>query len=273
MNASADEPPLLANDEPAPFEIVDRRGRSPLLFVCDHASNRIPRSLGGLGLSASARADHIAWDIGALDVARRLAHALGGTLIATAYSRLVIDCNRRLQDPSCIAAESDGIAVPGNRGLTPAQRRARADLLYHPYHRAIRDLLTEKAAAHPSVVFASIHSFTPVFQTFRRPWHIGILWNRDESLAAPMMQALRRNSEIVVGENEPYSARDEVGYTIVEHAERAGRPHLMIEIRQDLIDTAAGAARWAAILGNAIAEACAAAGVSLDAVGEPARGS
>ncbi len=256
---SASLPPLLAGDEPPPFEIVNAGGASPLVLVCDHASNRVPRALHHLGLAPAPLREHIAWDIGAADVARRLARRFDAPLALTGYSRLVIDCNRALNDPSSIAAESDGIAVPGNRGLSQGQRLQRAETLFKPYHDAVARLVAHKH--EPAIV--SIHSFTPVFQRTRRPWHVGVLWNEDRRIALPLIEALRRNPELVVGDNEPYSARDGVGYTIAAHAERAGLAHVALEIRQDLIATLAGAEQWADSVGDALEAAFAAAGFAI----------
>ncbi|HEY7608154.1 MAG TPA: N-formylglutamate amidohydrolase [Alphaproteobacteria bacterium] len=262
--------PLLAGDEPPPFEIVNAGGASALVFVCDHASNRVPRALHHLGLGLVPLREHIAWDIGAADVARRLSRRFDAPLALTAYSRLVIDCNRALNDPSSIPAESDGVAVPGNRGLSQGERLQRAEALFKPYHDAVARLIAAKAerGAPPAVV--SIHSFTPIFQRTRRPWHVGVLWNEDRRIALPLLDALRRETDLVVGDNEPYSARDGVGYTIVTHAERAGLAHVAIEIRQDMIATAAGAEHCAGIVGDAFAAAFAAAGIALPAPGRAA---
>ena len=259
--------PLLAGDEPPPFEIVNAGGAAPLVLVCDHASNRVPRALHHLGLAPAPLREHIAWDIGAADVARRLSRRFDAPLALTAYSRLVIDCNRALADPTSIPAESDGIAVPGNRGLSQGERLQRAETLFKPYHEAVARLVAHKSAhgAPPAVV--SIHSFTPVFQRTRRPWHVGVLWNEDRRLASPLMEALRRHDDLVVGDNEPYSARDRVGYTIATHAESAGLPHVALEIRQDLIAITAGAEQWAGIVGDALKAAFAAAGVAPAAPG------
>jgi predicted N-formylglutamate amidohydrolase len=245
--------PLLAPDEPPPFEIVNPTGPARLVLVCDHASNRVPRALRHLGLAPAPLREHIAWDIGAADVARHLARRFGAPLALTSYSRLVIDCNRALGDPTSIAAESDGIPVPGNRGLSQGERNQRAETLFHPYHAAVARLVAEKAKSAPPVI-VSIHSFTPVFQRTRRRWHVGVLWNADDRLARPLQRALQRHPELVVGDNEPYSARDGVGYTIAEHAERAGLVHVMIEVRQDLIATSSGAEHWAATIGDALEE-------------------
>ena len=255
-------PPLLAGDEPPPFEIANAAGAAPIMFVCDHASNRVPRALRRLGLAAAPLREHIAWDIGAADVARRLARRFDAPLALTNYSRLVIDCNRSPSDPTSIPAESDGIAVPGNRGLSPGLRLQRADALFEPYQDAVARLIAQKAEHGPPPAVISLHSFTPVFQRTRRPWHVGVLWNEDRRLAIPLMDALARHPGLAVGDNEPYSARDGVGYTIATHAERAALPHVALEIRQDLIATASGADTWAGSVGEALAAAFAAAGIA-----------
>jgi predicted N-formylglutamate amidohydrolase len=258
-------PPLLARDEPAPFEIVNADGAAPVVLVCDHASNYVPRALHSLGLAPAPLREHIAWDIGAADVARRLARRFDAPLALTGYSRLVIDCNRQLNDPSSIPAESDGIPVPGNRGLSQGERLQRAETLFKPYHEAVARLIAHKTqhASPPAVV--SIHSFTPVFQRTRRPWHVGVLWNQDRRIAIPLLEALGRNEDLTVGDNEPYSARDGVGYTIAVHAEHAGLAHVALEIRQDLIAISAGAEQWAEIVGGALEAAFATAGIALAA--------
>lgn len=261
------QPRLLADDEPPPFEIVNADGAAPLLLVCDHASNRVPRGLHQLGLAPAPLRDHIAWDIGAADVARRLARRFDAPLALTNYSRLVLDCNRALSDPTSIPAESDGIPVPGNRGLSQRQRLQRAEALFKPYHEAVDAMTARKTEREPATAFVSIHSFTPVFQRTRRPWHVGILWNEDGRLALPLMEALRRDANLVVGDNEPYTGRDATGYSIQQHAERRGLPHVAVEIRQDLIATLAGAEEWADRLATALAEALPASGIRLAAAG------
>jgi predicted N-formylglutamate amidohydrolase len=238
---------LLAPDEKPAFELFNGEGRARVLFVCDHASAAVPRALGDLGLSPADFQRHIAIDIGAADVARRLAGALDAPLVLSGYSRLVIDCNRRLDHPTSIPEESDGTPVPANRSLSPADRGARAAACFEPYHAAIAGRLAAASA------LVSIHSFTPVFKGFVRPWQIGVLWNRDGRLAAPLMAQLGAIDGVTIGDNQPYSARDGHGYTMERHAERAGLPHVLIEIRQDLIDTQHGAAAWAERLRQALA--------------------
>jgi predicted N-formylglutamate amidohydrolase len=147
---------------------------------------------------------------------------------------------------------SDGTAVPGNRGLSAADRAARAAALYHPYHDAIERRLDAFAARGASPAIVSIHSFTPVMNGFVRPWHIGILWDKDPRIAEPLIAGLRARGDLVVGDNEPYSARQPAGYTLLRHAEPAGLPHALLEIRQDLIDTPAGVEEWAGIVAAAL---------------------
>ncbi len=234
---------LLGPDDPPPFEEIP--GDAPVLLVCDHASRRVPRALDGLALPSARLEEHIGWDIGAAAVTRLLAPLLGAAAVLCGYSRLVIDCNRDLADPSSIASASDGVVVPGNRDLSPEARVLRRDEIFAPYHAAITARLDRirKAGHGPAVI--SIHSFTPVMQGFARPWHVGILWDDDPRIAVPLLAALRTEPGLTVGDNQPYSARDPVGYTVEHHAQRRGLAHVAIELRQDLIAADAGARDWA----------------------------
>jgi predicted N-formylglutamate amidohydrolase len=238
--------PLLGSDEPSPVELVNAGGRSSAVLVCDHASNRVPRQLGSLGLDAIQLSDHIGWDPGAADVARRLSTLLDAPLVLSGYSRLVIDCNRPLRSAESIAEQSGGVPVPGNHGLSPLERESRINALFRPYHDAI-DRLLDGRTRRPSLLL-SIHSFTPVLNGRPRPWHIGVSHWRDRRLAALMLGAVAHSGEFTVGDNEPYPIDDDVDYTIPVHGEARGLPSVMIEIRQDGIQTAAGAAAWAARL-------------------------
>jgi predicted N-formylglutamate amidohydrolase len=251
--APAAVPPLLGPDDPPAVEVVNPEGRAQLVFVCDHASRAIPRALGTLGLGAAALDRHIAWDIGIAEVTRRLAARLDAPAILAGYSRLVIDCNRRLDDPTSIVEVSDEVAIPGNLNLSPEARRARATACFHPFHKAIVAAI-ERAHGRGLVPgIASMHSFTPVMAGFRRPWHVGLLWNNDPRMRDRVHALLAEDAGLTIGDNQPYSARAAQGYTIARHAEAAGLPHIMIELRQDLIEHPAGIEAWAARLGDLFA--------------------
>ncbi len=240
---------LLMPDEPPAFEMVNADGDGSAVLVCDHASNRIPRRLGTLGLDADQLSDHIAWDPGAAEVARRLALQLDAPLVLSGYSRLVIDCNRPLGSTESIAEHSAGVPVPGNIGLSPEARVNRIAALYRPYHDAIARLLDGRAQ-RPSLLL-SIHSFTPVLNGRGRPWHIGVSHWRDPRLTELMLGALALDGALNVGTNEPYAIEDDIDYTIPVHAEGRGLPGIMVEMRQDGIRTAADAAVWATRLARA----------------------
>jgi predicted N-formylglutamate amidohydrolase len=243
---------LLGPDDKPPFEIVNAKGAAPLLIVCDHASRSVPASLNQLGLADALLMRHIGWDIGAAEVTRHLARRFDAPAVLSGYSRLVVDCNRRLDTPGAMPEASDGVEVPGNRGLSPSQREARAQALYRPYHAAIAERLADFARRRVSPAILSVHSFTPVMDGFVRPWHVGVLWDKDPRLPVPLIENLNGPGRII-GDNQPYSAREPAGYTMLAHAEPVGLPHALLEIRQDLIDTADGAAGWAAIIADALA--------------------
>jgi predicted N-formylglutamate amidohydrolase len=237
---------LLSADEPAAVEHCHARGKAPVVLTCDHASHRIPAALGMLGLTEVVIQQHIGWDIGAAAVTRRLAPLLDAPAVLAGYSRLVIDCNRPVDDPSSIPPESDGIAIPGNAGLDNAAIAMRRSSLHAPYHAAVESeaVRIERAGVVPAIV--SIHSFTPQMKGFARPWHVGVLWDADGRIALPLLAALRGELDpALVGDNLPYSARAPVGYTQRFHAFDRGRPHVAIELRQDLVHEEAGAAAWA----------------------------
>jgi predicted N-formylglutamate amidohydrolase len=245
--------PLLGPDDPPPVRVINAKGVAPILFVCDHASRAVPRSLAQLGLADELLLRHIGWDIGAAMVTSHLSRRFDASAVLAGYSRLVVDCNRDLAHPASMPAVSDGVDVPGNRELCADARRARADALYWPYHAAIRERLVAFRSHGIVPALISIHSFTPVMNGFNRPWHVGILWDKDGRIAVPLIENLRGDPEIVVGDNEPYSAREPAGYTTGAHAVPVGLPHVAVEIRQDLIEDDAGAEHWARIFGDALA--------------------
>lgn len=258
---------LLAAHEPAAFTHWRPAHPRPWLLACDHASARIPASLGDLGVPPEHRLAHIAWDIGAGELTLELARRLEAPAILAAYSRLVVDCNRPLDDAGAMPESSDGVDIPGNRGLDAAAREQRAEALYWPYHRAVAAELSALGAAGSSPVLVAIHSFTPVMQGKRRPWHVGVLWDRDPRLAVPLLAALREERGLVVGDNEPYSGREPPGFTIDHHAAAAGLAHVALEIRQDLLATPSGIAGWAQRLHRVLEPL-----LALPGLGDPAAG-
>lgn len=245
--AAMPEIQLLAPGEPPPFRVLNEDVASPILLLCDHASRYMPSSLGNLGLDPVALRSHLAWDIGAGATTEHLAEALGVTAVLAGYSRLVVDCNRKLLDAQAFLEFGDGVVINGNRGLDQADRQARADAIYWPYHAAISQQLDRLHSAGCAPIILAMHSFTPVMEGVQRPWEIGILWDKDPRVPDVLIAELRR-AGINVGDNEPYSGRGPQDFTIDHHAESRGLPHAGIEIRQDLISDEHGVERIAGLL-------------------------
>lgn len=243
---------MLTTKETPAFESVEGSADRPILFVCDHASNRIPEALGGLGLEPEHLVDHIAWDIGAGAVAHRLRDRFDGSAVFASYSRLVVDLNRAPTDASLIPCISDSVLVPANLSVTSTERQERIETLFEPYHAEVDRLVDGFVERGQSPAFLGIHSFTSHFHRLLRPWHIGILWDKDPRLAVPMLQYLRSLPGVCIGDNEPYSGRHPADYSIDHHAEARGLAHVGIEIRQDLIGDEEGQARWAGYIGDAL---------------------
>jgi predicted N-formylglutamate amidohydrolase len=243
---------LLAPDEPPPVLQAGRRGASKFVIVVDHASPRIPRRLGDLGLPASELQRHIAWDIGSLAVAQRVAAALEAPLVAQNYSRLVIDCNRDPRVAASIPTLSETVEIPGNIGLSAEQAAARRTEIFDPYHEQIRALLDERLAAGCPTILVAQHSMTDLFKGVRRRMHAAVLYNRDRRFAGLVLDALRGDSELLIADNEPYFVSDETDYTIPRHGEARGLPHVEIEIRQDLLRDETGQAQWAQRIAQAL---------------------
>ena len=245
---------LLAAADPAPVTVYNGNGRSPLLLVADHAGNIFPRALGRLGISAAEAARHIALDIGIANLSRMVADALDAALIQQNYSRLVIDCNRPPGAATSIPEISEVTPVPGNVGLSTAERMAREWEIFRPYHDAIAAELERRREAKAPTALIALHSFTPVFKAAARPWHAALLYHRDPRLARALL-ALLRNDGLTVGDNEPYFVSDETDYTIPVHGERRNIPHALVEIRQDLLADEKGQREWAQRLARIVPEA------------------
>jgi len=247
--------PLLGAGEPPAFIELQKLGRSNFVITVDHASARIPLRLGTLGLPPAELQRHIAWDIGALGVARRVAEALDAPLIAQNYSRLVIDCNRDPKVESSIPLISESSEIPGNMNLSEAEILRRRAEIFDPYHRRIRELLDERLAAGRLTILVAQHSMTDVYKGVRREMHAAILYNRDRRFAGLVLDALRRDAALVVGDNEPYFVSDDTDYTVPRHGEQRSLPHVEIEIRQDLIGNEAGQSQWGARISDVLQQA------------------
>jgi len=237
--------PLLTADEPVAFTLERPQGRSEFLLVCDHASRLVPHSLGSLGLDETQLASHIAWDIGAAGVAKRLSTALDATLLLQSYSRLVIDCNRPPGSASSIPTQSEYVRIAANEGLTTADKAARAAEIFAPYHGAISTVLDQRQAAGTRTLLVCVHSFTPVYLGQTRPWKVGLMYRRDLRLGRALLELLRQDASLHAGENQPYAISDDTDYTIPVHGEARRLPHVGIEIRQDLITDTHGQQEWA----------------------------
>ncbi|MBT5434912.1 MAG: hypothetical protein HOI34_20915 [Rhodospirillaceae bacterium] len=237
---------MLSEKDPAPFELVNPEGKAPCLIVCDHASSVIPESLGELGVDQQHRLEHIAWDIGAAVMARRLAELFDAPAVLAGFSRLVVDCNRYLDDPSAFVLTSDTIAVPGNMAMTDSERAQRVAQIFRPYHNAIEDALErfEDAGIVPAVI--ACHTMTDKMRGGQlRPQEFTMCWARDDRLPVPVMDRLIARGDTVVGDNEPYGMDLGEDYTVPEHAMRRGLPYLQFEVRQDLVTRDEDARAWA----------------------------
>jgi len=256
MDATPPKPPaartLISRDDPAPFVVLEEHGRAPALVVCDHASRAFPRSLDRLGLPELPSWQHIAWDIGAGELARGLAHALDAPAVLAGYSRLVVDCNRSPDDEEAFRKESDGWTVPGNQHLTAADRRVRLASFFDPYHECIEAMLGGFRGRNLLPLLVAVHSFSPTLAGNTRPWHAGVLWDRDEANAQRLLAGLRAQKDLVIGDNEPYSGKHPANYTIDHHAKAHGLPHVCIEVRQDLLSSPAGIERWVRLLARIV---------------------
>ena len=254
MSDAGDTALLLTQADVPPLLEFNETGSSPFLFTCDHYGRIIPHALGDLGVSESELTRHIAWDIGIPGVAERLSSEMNAHLIAQRYSRLVIDCNRPPGAASSIPMISEATTIPGNEGLAPEAAEIRRREIFDPYHRRINDIIDARLHRGQPTVLVALHSFTPIYAGIARPWHIGTLYHRDRTLPPLMLQHLRAEGDLVVGDNEPYAVSDQTDYTIPVHGEMRGLINSGIEIRQDLISDQAGQKQWADRLARILGE-------------------
>jgi predicted N-formylglutamate amidohydrolase len=239
----------------AAHEELNPGGESRILLICDHARNAVPAEVAGgdLGLPAAEMARHIAYDIGARGVTVELARLLDAPALLSCYSRLVIDPNRGEDDPTLVMRLYDGTIIPANRNVPPEEVERRLEAYHRPYHRAIERTIDRMLAADRRPALVAIHSFTPRLQgRAPRPWQIGILWHHDGRIALPLMARLRGEG-LCVGDNEPYSGQLE-GDSMSRHGTGRSLPHVLIELRQDLIAGPADQRLWAERLAPILAE-------------------
>jgi len=236
---------LLAPDEPPPFRVERANGASPFVLTADHASRRLPRALGTLGVEEAELSRHIAWDIGVEALALALAERLDAFTIVQGYSRLAIDVNRPPGSPESIVTRSEYTAIPGNAGLSTQDVEARVRELFQPYHARIRAELDRREQLGRPAVLVALHSFTPSYAGSSRPWQLGVLYQRDTRLAHALLSLLAEQGDLVVGDNQPYSVSDETDYAIPVHGEQRGIAHVELELRQDLLLDAGQCQGWA----------------------------
>lgn len=254
LSDTGDTALLLTGTDVPPVLEFNAAGASPFFFTCDHYGRIIPRALGDLGVAASELVRHIAWDIGIAGVAERLSKEMNAHLIAQRYSRLVIDCNRPPGVTSSIPMISEATTIPGNEGLAPEAAEMRRREIFDPYHRRIDEIIDAREQRGQPTVLVALHSFTPVYAGIARPWHIGTLYHRDRTLPPLLLQHLRAEGDLVVGDNEPYAVSDTTDYTIPVHGEMRGLINTGIEIRQDLIGDQSGQQQWAERLARILSE-------------------
>ena len=240
----------------APFEHFNETAVAPVLVLCDHATNNVPTEVNGgdLGLPRAQMGRHIAYDPGALGVARELAAVTRAPMLSTRFSRLVIDPNRGEDDPTLVMQLYDGTIIPANRNISAAEVTRRLDTYHRPYHDAVDSEIERLVGAGFDPALISIHSYTPkLVNGAPRPWHVGILWRHDGRIALPLLELLRTEADLCVGENQPYDGQLE-GDTLSRHGTRKGRRHVLIELRQDLIETPEDQTIWARRLAPMIQE-------------------
>ena len=236
-----------------PVSVVNPRSRTPALLVCEHASYQMPSDLENLGLSTDAIKRHIGWDIGALAVATQLVERLQAELVYQNYSRLIIDCNRPLTSEALIPNDSEGTPVPGNANLSPKQRQQRIDTIWQPFQDAVGNALDRREERAVDSVLIAVHSFNKTYLDDERPWHICLAYNRDERLARLLEEELVAvTSDYTVALNKPFFVEDAEDQTIPVFGEQRDIPHVLLEIRNDLIEDESGQHYWGMVLANAI---------------------
>ena len=240
---------------PHAVETINENGRSPIVLICEHASNHMPTEYAGLGLEASQITRHIAWDIGAANLTRALSRQLDAPAFLGTYSRLLIDLNRPPGVPASIPVRSEATDIPGNLSLTQAERDRRAQLIFAPFQAAVAAHVERRQRERRPNVVIAIHSFTPVYLETTRPWHVGVLFGKGSELARAIIAGLQRDPTLNVGANVPYAVTPEDDYAVLVYGDNVGKPAVLIEMRHDLISSPDAAEHWAKQLGAVLSEA------------------
>jgi predicted N-formylglutamate amidohydrolase len=239
-------------DWPAPVDVINEEGRSEIVLICEHASHHMPAEYGDLGLPASELRRHIAWDIGAAEMARGLARRLDAACFLGTYSRLLVDLNRPLDSPSAMPVISENTPIPGNVGLSASERQRRIDRMFEPFHNRVAAYLDRRDLQGRTTRVVAIHSFTPVFLGVARPWHAGILFDRGRSFAEQVIARLAEDTSVLIGANVPYVVDRQEDYAVPVHGDDRNYPAILVEVRQDLLATGKGIAEWADRLAAAL---------------------
>ncbi|MBC3269345.1 N-formylglutamate amidohydrolase [Pseudomonas sp. SWRI81] len=226
------------------YNLSREQSTTPLILVCEHASRYIPQALNNLGLDDAAAAEHIAWDIGALELAEQLSQQLNATLLSANYSRLLIDLNRPRHAPDSIPTQSEIYQIPGNRELDEATRDYRRQKLFKPFHARLQTLIDERIAQGQPVRVVGIHSFTPVYYGQPRPLEIGVLFGQAQAYAQRVLDGLDKHSLKVAG-NQPYRIDPLGDMTVPVHGDARGLDSVLIEVRNDLLRNREDVSRWA----------------------------
>lgn len=245
MKICPDNQTAFAAETFRPYELVPGAADQRLILFCDHARNALPPAYGDLGLQRESLSRHIAYDIGAETVTRRLAAMTGAPAALALFSRLLIDPNRGEDDPTLVMRISDGAIIPGNARIGADEIARRIETYWRPYRSACTGLIDAAQARGLVPTLLGIHSFTPCFQGRSRPWQVGVLWDEDSRLARPLIEALRAEN-LEVGDNEPYDGAL-IGDSMYDHSTRRGLPGALVEIRQDLAQGSDRCEAWAAL--------------------------
>lgn len=239
-------------DWPAAVEVINEQGSADIVLLCEHASNHMPAEYRQLGLEPRHLERHIAWDIGAAEVTRRLSARLDAPAFLSGYSRLLIDLNRPLDAPGSIPVRSEDTDIPGNVGIDATERARRAEVMFTPFHDRVAAHLDRRAAAGRRTLIVTVHSFTPVFLGVSRKWHAGVLFQNAHDLAHAILSGLGTDKALTVDANVPYVISRDGDYAVLVHGDDRGIPAVLIEIRQDLLSNEAGIAEWTDRLANAV---------------------